>query len=34
VFNQDTFAEMPEGADFNVIVTFNRLYLPLVVRGT
>jgi hypothetical protein len=34
IFNQDTTSSMPVGADFNVIVTFNRLYLPLVMRGT
>jgi hypothetical protein len=35
IFNQDRLADMPHGADFNVIVTFNKvLYLPLVVRGT
>jgi hypothetical protein len=34
VFNQDNTSSMPTGADFNVIVTINRLYLPLVIRGT
>ena len=33
VFNQD-IAGMPDGADFNVVVTINKVYLPLVVRGT
>jgi hypothetical protein len=34
IFNQDTLASMPDGADFNVMVTFNRVYLPLILRGT
>ena len=33
VFNQD-LASMPDGAAFNVIVTINEVYLPLVLRGT
>jgi hypothetical protein len=34
IFNQDNTSSMPDGADFNVIVTFNRVYLPLILRGT
>jgi hypothetical protein len=34
VFNQDTASSMPVGADFNVIVIFPKVYLPLVLRGT
>jgi hypothetical protein len=33
VFNQDR-ASMPGGAAFNVIVTINKVYLPLVLLGT
>jgi len=34
IFNQDDTSSMPNGADFNVMVTIiNRLYLPLVMRG-
>jgi hypothetical protein len=34
IFNQDNTSSMPDGADFNVIVIFNRVYLPLVLRRT
>ena len=34
IFNQDRTSSMPDGADFSVIVTLNRVYLPLILRGT
>ena len=32
IFNQDETSSLPDGADFNVIVIVNKVYLPLVMR--